>query len=335
MTVAGGFGFPGAPGAMPGGVPGAPASPFGAAPMMPGAPGGAPQQPSGSAVQGFVLVIPADPTWEPMEFSDVLEKDGYYCVKVLSDQAKMIKDKLQVVVVLEIQDPDAVGKKVSRFLPDPRTTQGNTWFLWRGLILSIWGTIEQARAGFTYHPGMFTGHTAYVKTEAYLDKEGAMRTGVGTWETKAVWEAAIAAGPAKSRWPARVAAAPAGGGVGALPAGLPGGFPGGGLGGALPPAPGGAGMPTMPAPTTPQPVAAPMVQAAPPAAGFPPPPAAAPAPTAFAPPPAPAPAQAGFGFPPAPQFAAPAPQPVNGAAPTTPQPTAASLVGGFPGMPPK
>jgi hypothetical protein len=284
---------------------------------------------------GFVLQIPADPTWEPFETPDVLEKDGYYCVRVTSDQAKMISEKLQVVVSMEIQDPDAAGKKVTRFLPDPRTSKGNTWFLWRGLLMSIMGTVDAGRGAFTYQSGMFTGQIAYVKTEAYLDKEGGLRTGVGAWSTRIEWEAATAKGGTASRWPARVSAAPAGGGVGALPGGLPSGLPGTGFPGmgALPP-PSGAAMPVT-APTTPQPAAAPM-QVAPQPQQAPQmtfaPPAAAPAPVAapanpFAVPPA-APAAA----PPNPfaGFAPAAPQP-NG---TVPQPTAASVMSSFPGMPP-
>ena len=316
------FGFPPGAGA-PGGMPGA-----------------TPQQ--AQAPVAFVLDIPPDLTWEPFESTDTLAQDGYYCAQITKESARTDSTKSNgIFLTLQIFDDDAKGKLLSKFLPDSKATTKNTWFLWRGLIRSIWGgDAGKTAQGFRYTPGCLTGQYVYFKTSAYMD-DGVMRTGVDVWVTKDEWEANRAKGT--HRWAAKAPAQP-GGGVGALPSGLPASFPGGGPG--LP-----AGGPTAPSafppvaqPSTPQPGVAPMATA-PTSAGFPPagaasPPTAAltaPPPTAAAPPAAagfppaapaqptaPAPAAAPpFNFAPAP--AAP-PPPANGAQPGT----AASIMANFP-----
>jgi hypothetical protein len=322
MSAAGG-GFP-------------PGSPFGAAPpgfAAPGgfAPGGAPAYPQHAAPEpAFVLDIPADPTWQPIEGGDTLEKDGYYCGKIINEKVKNDDGKLQVIMTVELQDPDAVGKKLSKFMPNPGQTTKDTWWLWRSLMRSIYGTVEHAQQAMRYTPGTFNGAYVYFKTEAYADGRGVMRTGIGEWVTRDGWEEAQkpgSGGVPRNRWPAKINAAQ-NPGVGALPGGTGGlpGMPGGGL----PGAPSTGGLPGMPSmPTTvpsglPMPGSAPMQQAAP----------------AFAAPPqtqtiqAPqAPVQPAFAFPPAPvaappQAAGPAfpPPPANG----IPQPNAAGIAAGFP-----
>lgn len=314
-----GFPFPGAPGAMPGGVPGAPMQPaFGG------------QQPA--APVAFVLDIPADPTWEPMEMSDTLAMDGFYAAKIVGEKPREGNNGLQVIFTLELIDPDVAGKKISRFLPHPAQTKGDTWFLWRGLLRSIGGTTDHGRQAMRYTPGMFVGQYVYVKTEAYWDDKGVQRTGVADWRMRTEWEEACKTN--RHRWAVRQPASPAGS-VGALPTGLP-GFPG--MPGAPGGMPGGPQMPTAPAAGVPQPGTAPMqpppqqpqVQTAPVLPGAP----------MAAPPP---PAQPGFAPPqPPPGFAPPQPvqttQPSfpafpgqNGAVPQPP-PTAAGIATSFPGM---
>lgn len=306
------------------------APPFGFSGGGPGAP--APQQ----AVAGFVLNVPADPNWEPFQSTDVLEKDGYYCGRIVSEKARNDQNKAAgVFFEFQLVDPDVVGKRLMKFLPDPNTSKGNTWWLWRGLLRSITGSTDHGKGAFQYALGNYANQLVYFKTEAYLD-DGAMRTGVGDWLTKTEYDAAVAAN--RHRWPAKAPQPNAG--AGALPGGLPGSFPGGGLpmGGPGAPSPMGA-APTFPPqqPMTPQPGAAPM-QAAP---SFPPAPTAPqqqwapppqqqsfPVPGTFAPPPATAPAFA------PPTGAPPAPfgfVPQNGA--PQPPPTAAGLVGSFPPAP--
>lgn len=237
-----GNGFPGAP-AMPG---------------MGAMPGVAPEAAAGV---GFVLDIPADPTWEPFDTTDVLETDGYYAVRITREGARTdSQKKAGVFLTLEIQDEDARGKVLSKFMQDPRATQKDSWFVWRNLIRSVSGGLDQARAGLRYTTGMLAGQLAYVKTGAYTDGDGQQRTGVDNWCTKDEYEKAVAS--KTHRWPAK-----ARGGNAALPGGLPSGFPGTGfpgLGGA-PGAPGAPGTaPMVQAPMAPQPIAAaPMVQAAP------------------------------------------------------------------------
>jgi hypothetical protein len=311
-------------------------------PGMPGA-GATPQQPA--AAVAFTMMIPPDANWEPFESTDVLEMDGFYCCQITRESARA-GDKPGVWFTLVIQDPDAKGKVLNRFLSDSRTTQKDTWHQWRGLLMSIYGTLDYARQGLNYTPGIFTGQYVYVKTGAYNDREsGAMRTGIDAWAKKAEWEAAYKANT--HRWkPHPKGQAGAGAGpVGMLPGGLPGGFPqgAGGLpgaatpptggmptGGGLPGAPNVQGPPTM---TTPQPPAAPIQApaptfAAPPAAPpmTPPAPAFAAPPTPFAAPPGAPPPPSGSPF----SFAAPPSFPANGAATPQPPPTAAALASSFP-----
>jgi hypothetical protein len=317
---------------------------------MPGMPsvGATPQQPA--APVAFNMTIPPDANWEPFESTDTLEMDGFYCCQITKESART-GDKPGVWFTLVIQDQDAKGKVLNRFLSDSRTTQKDTWHQWRGLLMSIYGTLDYARQGLNYQPGIFTGQYVYVKTGAYLDREsGAMRTGIDAWAKKTEWEAAYKANSHRWKPHPKGQAGAGAGGVGMLPGGLPGGFPAqagglpgapmtGGLptGGGLPGAPTVQTAPAMPA-TTPQPPAAPMqpMMPTPPAPAYAPPaPPQQMAPT-FAPP---AP-QTPFAAPPgAPPPAAPNPFsfqqppsafPPNGAATPQPPPTAAGLASTFP-----
>ena len=322
MSATGGFGIPGG------------------GPMM-GAP--APMQ----AQVGFVLDIPADPTWEPFDTTDVLDQDGYYQAKITKESGRNDPGKSQgIFLTMEIQDADARGKILSRFLPDPRTAKGNVWFVWRGLLRSITGTVDGARQGLRYQPGMFTGQLVYIKTER-SQRDDRVSTDIDTWVTGPEWQAAVQSG--RHRWAPKPMQA--GGNVGALPGGVPGGFPGlpgaGApatlqLGAGLPGAPS-AALPIAPAAaTTPQPGGAPFAAPPPPQQTFAPPPVqqafappqgqfpmAAPvvAPAPVADPAAPpAPGQP-FSFAAFPGMGAPPPVAANGA----PQPmTAASIVSSFP-----
>jgi len=317
---------------------------------MPGMPGvgATPQQ--AAAPVAFNMIIPPDATWEPFDTTDTLEMDGYYCCQITKESART-GDKPGVWFTLLIQDTDAKGKVLNRFLNDARVTQKDTWFQWRGLLRSIYGNLDAARAGLNYVPGMFKGAFVYVKTGAYMDKDsGALRTGIDGWSTKEEWEAAYKANT--HRWKPNVKQQGAGAGVGMLPGGLPGGFPNqgglpgapmtGGLptGGGLPGAPTVQTAPAMPATTpqppatTPQPPAAPMqpMMPTPPAPAY-----APPAPPQQMAPPAPqTPFTAPAGAPPP---AAPNPFsfqqppsafPQNGAATPQPPPTAAGLASTFP-----
>ena len=289
---------------------------------FPGAPGAAP----GAPTAGFVLSVQADPSWEPMQTTDTLEKDGYYCAQIVAEKLRADPGKKAgVFFSFRIVDDDAAGKVISKFMPDPRGSTGDTWWLWRSLMRSIYGTTDAGKNAFQYVLGQFANAYVYIRTGAYHDND-AVRTGVDSLVTQAEWSEAKAAGGIRFRWDPKVK--PGAGGaapVGAIPSGLPASFPG--SGGGLPGAPsapvGGAGFPpsTVPAPAAApmQQQAAPPVQAAPPspppaALGFPPAPAA-PAPTAAGGSP--------FGFPPPPA----APPPIGPV--TTPQPT----VNGFPGFP--
>lgn len=337
MSAAGG-GFPPPPGgfgAPPGFVPPQPGF------QPAGFPAGGSPYPQAAPEPAFVLSIPADPTWQPIEGGDTLEKDGFYAGKIISEKVKNDDGKLQVIMTVELLDEDAVGKKLSKFMPNSTSTTKDTWFLWRGLMRSIYGTVQQAQQALNYTPGVFTGATVYFKTEAYADTRGTMRTGIGSWSTRDEWEEARKTG--RNRWPAKISAAQ-NPGVGALPGGTGGlpGMPGGGLPGApsmggLPGAPGGLpGMPNVPT-GVPMPGAAPMQPAAP-AQQLAPPPAMGPLPGAPAFGTAPPPAQGGFGFPP-PPAAAPHQAPVGFPAPPAangiPQPTAAGIAGAFPGTLPR
>lgn len=289
---------------------------------FPGAPGAAP----GAPTAGFVLSVQADPSWEPMQTTDTLEKDGYYCAQIVAEKLRADPGKKAgVFFSFRIVDDDAAGKVVSKFMPDPRGSTGDTWWLWRSLMRSIYGNTEAGKNAFQYVLGQFQNAYVYIRTGAYHDND-AVRTGVDALVTQAEWTEAKTAGGLRFRWDAKVKAGAAGAApVGAIPTGLPASFPG--SGGGLPGAPsapvGGAGFPPS---SVPAPAAAPMQQAAPMA--FPSPVAAAPAPSAPSPmafpsPVAAPPAAVGgspFGFPPAPAPSGPV---------TTPQPAA----NGFPGFP--
>src|SRR5687768_1118170 len=95
------------------------------------------------------LEIPADPTWEPMEFDDTLDHDGAYCGVILSDKAARIGSKDGIRVTIQLADPDVAGRKLSKFMQDPRQNE-KVWFLWRGLMRSIMGSTEQARGAVAY-----------------------------------------------------------------------------------------------------------------------------------------------------------------------------------------
>ena len=328
----------------------------GGGPMM-GAP--APMQPQ----TAFVLDIPADPSWEPFDAADVLDQDGYYQVKITKEGGRNDANKSQgIFLTMEVQDADARGKILSRFLPDPRTAKGNVWWIWRGLLRSITGTLDGARQGMRYTPGMFSGQLAYVKTER-AQRDDRVSTDIDAWVTGPEWQSAVQSG--RHRWAPKPMQA--GGNVGALPGGVPGGFPGlpgaGApatlqLGAGLPGAPSAALPIAQPGPgpaTTPQPGGAPF--APPPVQQtFAPPPvqqqfAPPPVQQTFAPPPgqfpmgapavAPAPVVAPaadpmappapgqpFSFAPFPGMGAPPPVAANGAAP---QPTTAvGIVSSFP-----
>jgi len=279
----------------------------------------------GMAGGGFVLDIPADPTWEPFETTDVLEQDGYYACKITRESARQDGSKSSgVFLTLEIVDEDARGKRLSKFMMDPRTSKSNVWFVWRNLFLSITGNKAQAQAAVRYTPGMLTGQYVFVKTEPYMDGES-LRTSVQNFITREEWETAHK--EKRARWKSAPKAAAA------LPGGLPGGFPGAGFPG-LPggPSASGAAPQAMPAP---QVMAAPAPVAAAPMA---PPPVMQPAT-------APGPFAGGGGFPgfaapgapaaPAPVFAAPAVAPAAPMAPpVAPQPDGTpSMLSQFPAPP--
>jgi hypothetical protein len=281
--------------------------------------------------QGFVLNIPADPTWEPMRMSDTLEKDGYYSGRIIDEKVRSDDGKNQVIMTLEILDADAAGKILSKFMPDAASTQKNTWFLWRGLMRSIGGG-KSGQAQFQYTLGAFKNYTAYFKTEPYAGKDGSVNTSVADWVTKDEYEEAVRSN--RHRWASKMPVQM--GGAGALPGGVP-GFGGGmpglpGAAGGMPGQPAFPGLPGAPGGAVPQPTGVPMQAAPPPAApatvtapppGFAPPAFAPVAPTAPAFAPAAAPQ-----LPPPNPFAAAA---GNGV--PQPPPTAAGLAAAFPGLP--
>lgn len=186
------------------------ANPFGATPA-PGAGPGAPK-----AVMG-AFQLPADPSWEPIESTDFLELNGYYCARITAEKPV----EKGVWLTLEIQDPDAAGKKIQTMLDDVSVDPKGTW-KWRGLILSITGNKAAAQQPIAYNPGanLMVGQLVYLKTQSFETK-GNLRTGMETWITKTDWEAAAKGG--KHRWKAEVKNAPTGGF--GTPGGLPGGFP--------------------------------------------------------------------------------------------------------------
>lgn len=309
---------PGHPGSTPGGVPGAP-----------------------GAQATFVLNIPADPTWEPIDASDTLDMDGYYKCRIKSEKLRTENGKNQIILTLDILDQDAIGKTLTKFMPDPTQTTKDSWFVWRGLLRSITGNLDAARSGMQYTLGCLIGSFVYARTGAYADNQGTMRTGVENFEILPTYEEAVKS--SRHRWPAKIKGGAGGQSpVGALPTGLPGGFPG--MGVSLPGSPAGAG-PFAPAPAVASPMVQPQQQAfvppqqqvaapvgfpvapvAPPAGFGPPQPVAPPTPFAFQPgaQAVAAPPQS-FTLPPPPP---PAPAPANGA----PMPGNVSPFPAFPGM---
>lgn len=321
---AGFSGFAGAPGVpgggMPGGVPGG-GMPGGTAPM---------------ANNAFVLDIPPDPSWQPYQAADTLEKDGYYRAVITKESPRASGDKRPgIFLTLEIQDEDARGRVLSTFLQDPRASQKNVWFVWRQVIRSIMGSVESAQQGFRYTPGSFQGRTVYVKTAAYVDGQE-QKTGVDTFITEAEYAEHVRRG--SHRWPPNVRSSNAGLPAGGLPGGVPNfqgqGFPGmtGGLPGAPMPPTGGA-PPMAPQPMAAAPMMAPPQAQAPAPTQAPQPPQGPPQQTfgwghpAQAPMQAPQPASVpGFGTPPVSMAPPQAPQP-NGAPPQGPAPAPAPAVG--------
>lgn len=304
------------------------------------APGAQPQQ----QAPAFVLIIPADPDWQPMEMTDTLEKDGYFSARIKSEKARTAaNEKAGVWLTLELLDQDVGGKQLSKFMIDPRATTKDSWWTWRTLLRSVTGSTQGGQAGMTYTPGVLTGQVVYIKTGMYLDEGGGARTGVDAFVTKDVWEEATKSG--RHRWDAKPrTAGNAAGHVGALPGQTGGAFPGLAAGGGLPGLPAANPMQMTP-PSAPQPAAAaPMAQApqAPAAPAFQQPAAPAPATPTFQQPAAPAPAfqQApapAFGFqqPPAPG-GAPAPAfgfPAATAPAQAPQAPAPGSATGFPPFP--
>lgn len=237
----------------------------------------------------FQLAIPEDPTWEPMEFSDVLEQDGAYCAVISGEKVTTINDKTGIMFTFKLQDPDVAGRTLSKFLQDPRQNE-KVMFLWRGMMRSLAGSTEGARGGVQYVPGAWTGGVVYFKVESYInDKDGERKSGIGQLLTKSEYDTIVATG--KQRWAPQVRGGSRGAAAG-TPNGLPTGFPG--MPGVVPPPPA-----TQPVVTGGPlggftPPVAPAVPA-PAGFGFAPPAPAAP----VAPPPAPPapPAAGGFSFP--------------------------------------
>jgi hypothetical protein len=235
-------------------------APFGGAfPGMPaaGVPGAQPQQ----QVAGFVLVIPPDPNWQPIDNTDVLEKDGYYVARIKTEKPVAGgDDKPGVWLTLELGDPDVIGKQLSKKMVDPHSTKNDSWWTWRTLMRSVTGTVEGGQAGMTYSPGVLQGKIVYIRTGLYIDNNGTSRTGVDAFITRPEWEEAVKS--SKHRWDAKPKVQSGGGAgpAGALPGSGGGAFPGLGTGG-LP------GLPASPAnpmaqASAPQPAAAaPMAQA--------------------------------------------------------------------------
>lgn len=318
---------------------------FPTGPVAPGmAPGGA--QPVQTQV---VWNMPADPNWEPIEQTDTLDQDGYYCVRIAKESYRngTGKSKAGVWLTLEISDQDAAGKRLSNFMQDPTTTTEDTWWKLRSIMRSVFGSTAAGQQQAQYSPGVLTNRIAYIRSGAY-SQDGTLRTGVDAFVTKDEYDAAV--GSHRHRWPPKVRAAAGGSAVGALPTGLPGAFPGapafGGAAGlpGAPMAPIGGGVPAAAPLVAPAPsVAPPMQQAAMQQAPlYQPPPASLPAPPPVAPPQQQGAPSPFAGFPPAPAAAAAAPSPFAGfpppppaAAPTVangaPQPAAPALPG-LPGV---
>lgn len=291
-----GGGFP-PPGGQPPQQPGG----FGAPSSMPAPPSMAPPMAGGAPGSAFAVEIDADPTWEPIEQTDFLEQDGFFSCKIINEKVRSDSDKAAgVFLTLQIQDEDAKGKTISKFMISPAAAQKDVRFVWRLLWLSLTGNKQQAQSAIRYVPGQITGQTVYVKTKADTNAtSGRPMTNVETFVTRDEYEAAVKEN--RHRWKAQVSQAPMG---------LPGGFPAPGGGGGFPGLPGAATSPGAPAPG-----------GAPMQGGFP---------AAQQPP------QGAPGFPPQaaqPPQQPPAPQEPQGA-PAAPQPAGNSPIpGGFPGAP--
>lgn len=222
-----------------------------------------------AAPTGIVFSMPADPNWQPLDFADTLEMDGFYSGRITEEKVK--DDK--VIFRVEIIDEDAKGKKLDKFLG----TKENHLWLWRRLILSLTSDLKTSQAAFQYQPGMFTGYTIYFKTEPYTNGDRSS-TSIADLITQQEYEAQVKAG--RHRWPSVPKASPM------KPAGF-GGIPqpGQGIAGMAFGVPAGIPQPQN-ASTTPNPQAAAALAAAD-RAPAPPPPAA----------PVPAPASTPFKFP--------------------------------------
>lgn len=169
----------------------------------------------------FVLEIPADPTWEPIEFSDVLEQDGVFAAVITAERVGEVNSKPGVWFDFKLQDADVAGKKLSKFMIDPRVNEKVLTF-WRKLLMSIGGSKEAGKGGLQYTPGRLTGQIVYFKTEGYVGSKGDVQTGVQDFMTKTEYDAHVAQG--RSRWPvAATLNKPSG--FGGSPTGLPTGIP--------------------------------------------------------------------------------------------------------------
>lgn len=210
--------------------------------------------------QNFEITVAADPTWEPLEFGDTLDTDGAFMGEIIGEKVSLNDGqgkKAGIWLTVQILDTDHAGKKIQKFLQDPRENE-KVMFLWRGMMRSIVG-IEQARAGFAYRPGMLRGQRCYFRVDSYTSNDGERRSGMGNWLTKSEYDDYVAKG--RHRWAPAVAARPAA----PTPMGLPTSFPG------LPTTP--QGPPQPPAafpvaapvapPVAPQPPANPFTAAAP------------------------------------------------------------------------
>lgn len=213
----------------------------------------------------FTMELPADPTWEPMSFADVLEQDGCYSGTVVGEKTVVDGDKPGVWLTIELADADVRGRRLQKFLPDLQHAPKQA-FNWRGIIMSMHGK-EAARSAFRYQKGVFTGGTVFFKTGAYTNnKTGDVATGIDEWLLKADYEQAVAKNA--HRWPRKVegkSGAPGAFGLPTAPTGLPTGF------GAPVPQPAPAAAPPISgaAAATAQPAAAPAVPQPPKANGFP------------------------------------------------------------------
>lgn len=194
---------------------------------------------------GFNVQIDADPTWEPMEFSDVLEQDGYYSAVIANEQIRegTAGKAASLILNLQIQDQDAKGRLLKKFMADPNSSDKDLRWTWRMLILSITGSKDQARSALNYQLGMFRNQTVYFKTEMDVNpSNGRQVTNVASFVTKEEYDQAVREN--RHRWKAEAKKAPAGV-PGGFPQGGGGGFPFGGADVGAPGAPTPSGAPPM------------------------------------------------------------------------------------------